>query len=435
MFRVSSDTVMTPEFLNKYMTKHKSEVLNRYMPLHDAYHNQYEILRQSKKPEWKPDNRIPVNFAKYIVDTMNGFFIGIPIKVTSDDTTVSDYINFLDQYNDQDDNNAELSKLSSIYGSAYEMYYIDSDGQMCITYLSPMDSFMIYDESIDPKPMFFIRHYVDADNVEHGSWSDGRYVQHFVSRGSYKWEDEPKLHGFNGVPAVEYVENEERIGIFESVLPIINEYNKAISEKANDVDYFADAYLKVLGPFLKDDDLKQLRSNRIINLEGDTAGITVDFLQKPNADTTQENLINRLERLIFQISMVANISDENFGTSSGIALKYKLKTMSDHAKTKERKFTSGMNRRYKLIFSNPASSMKKDFWTTITYKFTENFPANLQEEAQTAQTLEGIVTKETQLSVLSIVNDAKREAEAVDAETAQAPTLIGFRGSNDRSGQ
>ena len=59
--------------------------------------------------------------------------------------------------------------------------------------------------------------------------------------------DEPKIHGFEGVPAVEFVENEERMGIFESALPMIDAYNKAISEKANDVDYFADAYLKILG--------------------------------------------------------------------------------------------------------------------------------------------------------------------------------------------
>ncbi|MDD3230037.1 MAG: phage portal protein [Oscillospiraceae bacterium] len=421
MFRVPSDCVMTPEFLAEYMGKHKAEVARRFLPLYDAYCNEYKILRLDKKPGWKPDNRIPVNYAKYIVDTMNGFFIGIPVKVFSDDDVVSRYVNFLDQYNDQDDNNAELSKVCSIFGCGFEMYYVDDSGQVCIAFLSPIDSFMIYDEGIVPKPLFFIRHYLDANNEEHGSWSDGRVVQHFVNRGSYRWVDEPVLHGFDGVPAVEFVENEERRGVFEDVLPIIDEYNKAISEKANDVDYFADAYLKVLGASLRQEDLDQLRRNRIINLEGDVSGITVDFLQKPNADATQENLINRLEKLIFQISMVANISDENFGTSSGIALKYKLKTMSDHAKAKERKFTSGMNRRYKLIFSNPVSSMPKDSWTTISYKFTENFPANLQEEAEIAKNLEGVVTRKTQLSVLSVVDDAKSEADAVDAELVQAP--------------
>ena len=297
------------------------------------------------------------------------------------------------------------------------MYFVDEEGNIGITYLTPMDAFMIYDDSILERPLFFVRHYIDADNVERGSWSDGRVVQHFVNRGTYMWEDEPKVHGFDGVPAVEYVENDERMGIYESALPMIDAYNKAISEKANDVDYFADAYLKILGAKLKSEDLEELRKNRIINFEGEDAGeLIVEFLQKPNGDTTQENLINRLEKLIFQISMVANISDENFGTSSGIALKYKLQAMSNLALTKQRKFTSGMNRRYKLIFSNPVSGMQKDAWTGIKYQFTLNYPANILEESEIAGNLSGIVSQETQLKVLSIVDNVQQEIEQIKKE-------------------
>ena len=417
MFRVAAGTEMTPELLAEYMTKHKTEITQRYQGLHDAYENKYQISSLAKKPDWKPDNRIPVNFAKYITDTMNGFFIGIPVKTTCDDETVSEYLEFLDQYNDQDDNNAELSKVCSIYGKGYEMYYVDDQGNIGITYLTPMDAFMIYDDSILEHPLFFIRHYKDADNVEWGSWSDGRVVQHFVNRGTYKWVDEPKIHGFEGVPAVEFVENEERMGIFESALPMIDAYNKAISEKANDVDYFADAYLKILGAALNEEELEQLRRRRIINFDGDDAkNLIVEFLQKPNGDATQENLINRLEKLIFQISMVANISDENFGASSGIALKYKLQAMSNLAKTKERKFTSGMNRRYKLIFSNPVSGMQKDSWVGIKYQFTQNYPANILEESQIAENLAGVTSQETQLKVLSIVDNVQQEIERIAEE-------------------
>ena len=421
MFQVAAGTEMTPELLAKYMTEHKTEINQRYQKLHDAYENRYAISQASKKPDWKPDNRIPVNFAKYITDTMNGFFIGIPIKTTCDNSAVSDYLEFLDQYNDQDDNNAELSKVCSIYGKGYEMYFVDEEGNIGITYLTPMDAFMIYDDSILERPLFFVRHYKDADNVEWGSWSDGHVIQHFVNRGSYKWVGEPKTHGFDGVPAVEFVENEERMGIFESALPMIDAYNKAISEKANDVDYFADAYLKVLGAKLENEELDMLRSKRIINFEGDDASsLIVDFLQKPNGDTTQENLIDRLERLIFQISMVANISDENFGTSSGIALKYKLLAMSNLAKTKERKFTSGMNRRYKLIFSNPVSGMQKDSWIDIKYQFTQNYPANILEETQIAGNLAGITSQETQLKTLSVVDNVQQELDRIAEEENMA---------------
>ena len=446
IFRIADGVEMTPELLWEYIKKNDAEVANHYKPLQDAYNTDYEIFHLPDKPAWKPDNRIAVNFAKYIVDTLNGFFIGIPIKVDADEDAISDYVNYLDQYNDQDDNNAELSKTCLIFGRGYEMYFVDEDGEIGITYLDPMEAFMIYDESILQRPRYFVRTYKDTHNIIHGSMSDGQVIRYFDINPSLKFrEGEDKVHGFDGVPAVEYVANAERQGIFEPVLSMVNAYNKAISEKANDVDYFADAYMKILGAKLESEDLQHIRENRIVNFDGVGDGnLIVEFMQKPSADATQENLIERLERLIFQISMVANINDENFGAATGIALKYKLQSMSNLAKTLERKFTSGMNRRYKLIFSNPVSGMKKDDWTQIDYVFTRNFPSNVLEEAQTAAQLEGIVSKETQLSVLSIVDDVQAEIDRIHeeddydtdyptsreaAQDANTAALVNFRSS------
>ena len=417
MFRLPKDTVMTDTIMMEFLDKHQNEVNNRYKKLYDAYTSDHEILHKADKPSYKPDNRIVVNFPKYIVDTMNGFFLGNPIKIVAEDEAVSDYIEYLDQYNDQDDNNAELSKICSIYGKGYEMYYTDENAELCITYLNPMEAFMIYDESIIERPLYFVRRYTDRNNVERGSISDGTNVRDFKITGGFTWESKWESHYFKGVPATEYVENAERQGLFEPVLSMVNAYNKALSEKANDVDYFADAYLKVLGPKVQNEDIKFIRDNRVVNFEGeDSQKIIVDFMGKPESDTSQENLLNRLERLIFHISMVANISDENFGTNSGIALKYKLQAMSNLEKTKERKFTSGMNRRYKLLFSHPSSKVSSDAWKQLSYHYTPNIPANLLEEAQIAAQMEGITSHETQLKVLSIVENVKAELEKIEEE-------------------
>ncbi|KAK9680635.1 Phage portal protein, SPP1 Gp6-like [Popillia japonica] len=417
----TDDEVLNEQKLGEFLEKHKQLISGRLQVLQDAYMTEYPIKYAKAKPEYKPDNRIAVNFAKYITDTMNGFFIGIPIKVTSEDETIAEYVELVDQYNDQDDNNAELAKQSSIFGFAYEMYYVDEDGRIGITFLSPMESFMIYDDSILARPRYFVRLYVDSDNVLHGSISDESKIWYFTQKGKISFDPEDKPHGFDGVPATEYQENDERMGLYEPVLTMINAYNKAISEKANDVDYFSDAYLKILGAKMLDEDLATIRDDRIINFDGDNDGkLVVEFLEKPSGDETQENLINRLEKLIFQISMVANISDENFGgastSASGISLKYKLQAMSNLAKTKERKFTSGMNRRYKLIFSNPLSGMKKDDWVKLKYKFTMNFPANLLEESEIAGNLQGVTSKETAMSVLSIVDNVKEEMDRMEKE-------------------
>lgn len=426
IYRISPDEELTDAKLSRFIARHAAESTFRYKQLQDAYETDFPIFHEKPKPEWKPDNRIAVNFAKYIVDTMNGYFIGNPIKIIVDggEETIEKYIEFLDQYNDQDDNNAELSKICSIYGKGYEMYYNDEDGNVGIIYLDPTEAFMIYDDSVLKRERYFVRLYRDEDNVLHGSVSDQEKVRWFTIKGKIVWNEQEQLHYFNGVPATEYRENKECQGIFEPVMSIINAFNKAISEKANDVDYFADAYLKIIGTLLDEDELKHIRSDRVINFDGDGESVIVDFLQKPNGDTTQENLLDRLQNLIFLIAMVANISDENFGTSSGIAMAYKLQGMSNLRKTKERKFTSGMNRRYKLIFSNPGNAMKKDDWVKLHYKFTPNVPANLLEESQIAQNLSGVVSQETQLGVLSVVDNPKTEIERIDKEEEKPRDVV-----------
>ena len=147
----------------------------------------------------------------------------------------------------------------------------------------------------------------------------------------------------------------------------------------------------------------------------------MQFLQKPTADGTQENLLNRLETLIYQTSMVANISDESFGSAaSGVALAYKLQAMSNLALTFDRKIEKSLRKRYKLFCSLSTNVPNRDAWRDVDIRTTRNLPKNVAEEAQTAAQLEGVVSKETQLSVLSIVPDVKKELERMEQEGAEA---------------
>lgn len=416
---ISDDEDMTITKLGELIAKHKNLITNRYKVLKDAYMNMYPNLTWQDKEDWKPDNRVTVNFAKYLVDTFNGYFIGIPIKVQSDDKKVTDYLDMFDSYNDIEDNNAELSRICSIYGKGYELYANDESGDISIVYLDPTEGFMVYDNTYEQHPKYFVTYYYDSKKIMHGEVLTPTEAWPFTDDGGLHYlEDEFRPHNFGDIPATEFLENESRIAVFESVYSLIVGYNKALSEKLNDVDAFADAYLKILGPKLTDDMLRDMRDHRVISFEGDMSEnpVEVGFLEKPNADGTQENSLNRMERLIYQVSMIANINDENFGNSSGIAMAYKLQSMSNLAKTKERKFTSGLNRRYRIIFSNPVNSMTESDWIGLTYHYTRNLPQNILEETQIAQNLSGIVSQPTQLSVLSIVDDPQKEIERIEEE-------------------
>ena len=84
LFRLPSEEELTDNKLNEFIAKHNAECAFRFKHLKDAYETDYQIFHQKPKPDYKPDNRIAVNFAKYMVDTFNGYFIGNPIKISVD---------------------------------------------------------------------------------------------------------------------------------------------------------------------------------------------------------------------------------------------------------------------------------------------------------------------------------------------------------------
>jgi len=429
-YRVPSDRELTAELMAEMLFDYRSYHLERLFRLERAYEGDYKILHKLPKDKWKPDNRLVTNYAKQLTDTMGGYFLGIPVKVMSDDEAVTDFLAQWEAVNTSDDLDAELGKTSDIYGTAYELMWRDADAKPRSSVVPPTQCFLIRDDTVSGDILAAVRFWPDVNRFDNkpdairGTLYDSTYETPFEMQGWVKFGD-PIAHGYPDVPIAEYVGNEERRGLYEGVLSLIDAHNEALSEKANDVDYYADAYLKVLGAKLDPDTLDTLRDSRIINLAGrDTEGLDVAFLAKPDSDGTQEHLLDRLEQLIFSLSMVADIDDEDFGTASGIAIRYRLQAMSDLAMTKERKFRRGMARRWRLVSGYAGSPISDDAWVGLSYKFTRNLPANLLEESQIADNLSGVTSERTQLSVLSIVDDPGKEIERKAEETdAQAQAL------------
>lgn len=429
LFTMARDEEVTSEVLDKYIRLHQ-QVVGRYEYLFDMYLNQPEIFDAPPKAGFKPDNRLAVSFPKYMVDTLNGYFNGIPVKKTHESDDFLEAISRFDNNNDMEDEESELFKMACIYGHSFEYLYQDEYADTKVIYVSPKDMFIVYDDSIEQKPLFAV-HYGQVDLKTTGIVIELDRMRDFeVDKGGLTFTEE-KINPFNKLPVIEFMLNDERQGLFEPVISLVNSYNKVMSEKANDVDYFADAYMKILGAQLDEPSIERIKDNRIINLHGlDASKVIVEFMDKPDSDSQTEHLLDRIERLIYATSMVANISDENFGNSSGTALAYKLQAMSNLALSIQRKFQSALNRRYELFSSlrtNVPESMK-DEWQNMEYKFTRNEPKNILEEAQTAAQLMGITSDETALSVLSVVSNVQTELER---KNKGLPNLMDFEKSED----
>ena len=411
---IHEDEELTHDQLMEYIEQHQAQV-PRFNELWSQYTSRPPILDLEAKEEYKPDNRLVANFGKYIVDTFNGYFTGIPVKVSHEKENVNEAINHFWRYNNMDDTFSELSKLASIYGVSYLYVWQDEEAKTRVTYNSPFDMFVVYDNTVERNIKYGVRYKYDEDDTLIGTLFTSTEVIAFNS-DTYG-DTEP--HYYPIVPIIEFVENDEQQSLIRPVESLINAYNKALSEKSNDVEYFSDAYMKILGAELDTETIQNIRDNRIINMDGDDAQkIVVEFMNKPDGDVTQENLLNRIESLIYQLAMVANINDESFGNASGVSLEFKLQPMKNLSGMKERKFTKGLNDLFKCFAALPTNvpASDKDSWVEVEYRFIRNIPRNIQDEATTARNLEGVVSKELQLSTLSIVDDVQTEIERMEEE-------------------
>ena len=439
-FRLPAGTEMTEELLQRLVDEFEQDHKPRYEYLDKVYDTHYAIFDRSwrKKPGYKPNNRLSADFCYTITDTFEGYYIGVPMTLSvkgGDEGRKKAVEAFIADYtarNFQEDVDAELSEMASKFGHAYEMLYQDDEGLPRSVAVSPLTAFMVYDDSVLKRPMFFVRWFYGDDGEIKGSYSDAHEVVPF-RRGDAGLEfGEAEGHSFGSVPAVDFRQNTKGRGLYEGVLSMVEQYNAVLSEKGNDVEYFSDCYMVVKGKELNEDEIENIRENRIINLFGDSLeGLDVLFLAKPNADSVQENLINRLEQLIFKMAMVPDITSDSFVTASGIALKMRMMPMSNLARKKDRKFKRGVQERLKLLAAYPLSQgFSGDDWKAVEVTMHRNMPDDLESEAGVAGQLSGIVSEETQLSVLSCVSDPKAEMrrkreeqdEKADAISGGMPT-------------
>lgn len=402
------------DLLNEYIKRHE-ERLPRYKYLENLYKGFHDVFNVPEKESWKPDNRLAVNFPKYVTDVFMGFSYGIPIKKSHPDDNVDAAIAEFDNINNIVDHDFEMIKNVCKYGHAFEYFYQDEEAKTRIARNTPIEAFVVYENTLRRSAMFAVRYGYTVDSYEkYGEILTKESIIEFYGDELKEVRDNP----YGKIPIVEYVMNEERMSLYESISGLTEVYNKTIGEKANDVEAFAEAYLAVLGAELGEDDIYRIRDDRVINIYGtdDAKEILVQFLTKPTADGTQENLLERSERLAHKISMVPDINAESFGNASGVALEYKLQPLSNLAKFLDRKVLKSMRKRYKLFCTLSTNVADKEAYNEIEFTTSRNLPRNILEESQTAKNLEGVVSKETQLKTLSIVDNVKDEIERMEKE-------------------
>ena len=106
--------------------------------------------------------------------------------------------------------------------------------------------------------------------------------------------------------------------------------------------------------------------------------------------------------------------------ASGVAISYKLIGLQQICARKQREFKKALQRRIELIAGilKLKEQAQIDF-RDIDIQFTNNIPQNLVEIAQIINSLDGLVSQKTLLSLLPFVTEPREELDELDHERAE----------------
>ena len=430
MLRVSKETEMTPTIIEYLIKQFRMNDLSRLQNLEGYYQGNNVILQRVMIDITKPNNKTPNPYANYITDMYTGYFAGKPITYSGKDDAILEELNLIFAYNDEADENSEIAKDASIYGKAYEMLYVDSNSATRFKKVNPKEVICVYDDTIEGDMLFAIRFYSGSDIMGENAYSIAEVYSNFEV-ATYKGNEdftgfilqETHMHYFALVPFIEYKNNDDVIGDYELVVPLIDAYDKLGSDSLNDFEYFTDSYLGLIGMDFPTDAegkldttvIQSMKENRLLLIpEGGSAG----FITKQVNDAQIENLKTRIDNDIHKFSKCPALTDKDFaGTSSGVAMKYKLIGFENVASVKERKFKKGLQRRIELI-SNIMTLTSSTFdYRSIELTFIRNIPNNITEVADTINKLRGLVSDETLIAQLPFITDIQAEIDKLAEET------------------
>lgn len=420
-----ADTEVTPELIEK-LIKIQEEDNKRYEILQGYYEGKAKIFER-KKDEKKSNNKLVLDYPSYIVDVLLGLFVGKPISYTvqeEDKERMEDIQEILD-LNDEQDENTEIAKMIGIKGKGYEIVYVDEESNIRFNEVNPDNVVMVYDDRINAEPLFAIYQVALFDEETVGKEIKDKKIfvytrdtikEYINTKGEMYLVDE-SINPFGEVPVIEFLNNNEAIGDFERVLPLIDAMNLAQSDTANDFEEFTNAILVLLGNLDTDsEDILQLIEDRVLLLrEGEGA----NWLIKEINDTALENYKIRLDADIHKFAKVPNMNDEKFaGNVSGESMKYKLFATNQIIAQKQRKFKTALQTRLRLIINAMGIKSGLDFdYRSISVVFNENTPFNELDNINTVKAaLDAGLSKQYALGKLRDIDDIGEELKRQEDE-------------------
>jgi SPP1 family phage portal protein len=458
---------ITPELLDKIIQKHmpNAEYNKSLYKRYEGLYSEVPIYNRSPRFEDESDgekgiinNRIANDFVGEITDFSTGYFAGSPIaysysssEESEEDTAgifskiigglnkkkaelalkeakkaLSDFV----ARNNMFDVDMETTKYATIYGYAGRLFYHDpKDGAERVMPIHGYETIILSRTNIS-EPQYAIRYFKtkDINNVEY--WKVEFYDDSTVRR--YKGaaisalelvSEEPTLYGYcplQGIPR-----NNELMGDAEKVLSLIDDYDRKMSDSSNHIEGEVNSKTVYENINVSDEEIRKSNVTGAIKFFNPTGNGKVYKLNNSVNDTHIEHHLERLKENIYRFSKTANLSDDTFGTASGVALKFKLTgTETKCGMFQAKMITAGVYMFKLLGYCFNARRIAFDPLQCVM-EFKRNFPLDILNEAQAAQALiaAGVPEEVAYQIALKCIDDIDYVMGIKEAEKNDIPSL------------
>ena len=384
----------------------------------------------------KPANKVVVNYCYNIVQNYRGYLTGIDIAYSSDKNI--DQVFEVLNYNDVKQEDSNYLQDALVYGCAYEIAYIDEWGKHRFKTLDPKNVIPIYDDTLDQDLVYCIRFWsnkiADKDFYIVEVYSQSEIKTYKSDMGFQTFElvkEEP--HYFGMVPITVFELNNDRVSIFDQVMTLQDAYNKLLSAEVDDFESFADAYLVLKGVMgTNEEDLADMKRRRAIQIDSDA---DVSYLTKNISDTQIQNMLNNINDNIHKIANSPDFNSDKFMAQTGIAMRFKLVQFENASSAIEAEMRKALQRRIELICA--IGNIKGDnlSFDDVKITFTRNLPTNLTETAQVVNSLRGLVSDQTLLSLLPFVEDSQAELDRLNQQKQMNMDMYSFTPGNEEENE
>lgn len=406
-----------------------------------------------------------VPFEKFIVDTASGFLGGKAPTYNVEDTAdekkrniiqrvldklakSKDYkdeletiINYISNYNDDEEEHHKLVTDLLMCRSCYEIQYENLDNEIVYARLDPLNTIGVWDYNIPASLVGVVRRWnevnLKGDKKEVVEVYTGIGKKTFVGDGSNYVEQSDEGNNTNYWKDVPMFAVELEEAIFEPAIDLIRAYEQLVQNTRNMFEYNDDAKLAISGyepqnELTTVDDEGNVKPNPARVLEDKmvlqaktmyfSEGGGAEWIEKNINDTATQNTLKTYIDLIMMNTGVPNTTDLGFtNADNASALDRKFFSLITMTTRLRQELKKAYLRRWELIIDriNLKKNTTFDF-RDIQIELPYNMPANESELIDMWLKLQDVISNETIVNRLPLGLEYASEKQKMDDEANEA---------------